>query len=112
MPADAAPHQSRRRSWIPWRELLQRTFTADLLRCPRCLNGPLLIIAFITDLAVVERILPHLGLPTDLPAPAPARHPAQLAWDDDAWDGSNHPHDHQQDACRAARAPPFADPTA
>ena len=64
----------------------------------------------ITDLAVVERILTYLGLPTDLPAPAPARHPAQLTWDGHAWDGSGLPHDRQQYAYRAARAPPFEDP--
>ena len=33
--------------------------------------------------AVIEKILAHLGLPTELPTPAPARSPAWLpAWSD------------------------------
>jgi len=110
--ADATPDRPRRRSWIPWSELLKRTFAEDLLRCPRCLTGTLLIIAFITDPAVVEQILTHLGLPSDLPVPAPARRPAQLEWDDQAWGGSSHPGDGRRHARRAARDPPFEDPTA
>jgi hypothetical protein len=61
---------------------------------------------------VVEKLLTHLGLPTDLPAPAPARRPAQLEWDDQAWGGSSHPGDDCGPARRAARDPPFEDPTA
>ena len=50
---------------IPWAELLQRTFKIDVLQCPRC-RGRLSIIAFITDLIVVGKILAHLRLPTEV----------------------------------------------
>jgi len=36
------------------------------------------VIAFITELAVVTKILTHLGLPFEPPALSPARGPAQL----------------------------------
>jgi hypothetical protein len=51
-----------------------------VLDCPRC-HGRLKIIAFITELAVVTRILTHLRLPTELPEPLPARLPPQLDLD-------------------------------
>jgi hypothetical protein len=55
----------------------------DVLKCPRCPTGALVVPAFITDPAVVLRILSHLQLPTDAPAPAPARLDPQLEleWD-------------------------------
>ena len=40
--------------------------------CPDC-GGRLRLIATITDQAVIEKILRHLGLPTDAPTPTPAR---------------------------------------
>jgi hypothetical protein len=46
---------------IPWAELLARTFKVDVLQCHRC-QGRLSIVAFITDLLVVKKILTHLGL--------------------------------------------------
>ena len=49
------------------------------------------MIALIQEAAVIERILRHLGLPTETPAARPARGPPLLAgvpdaagWDDDA----------------------------
>ena len=49
------------------------------------------LIALIQEAAVIERILRHLGLPTETPAARPARGPPLLAgvpdaagWDDDA----------------------------
>ena len=65
---------------IPWAELLKRTWNTDLLSCPRC-HGRLKIIAFITELAVVRKILAHLRLPTELQEPLPARLPPQLELD-------------------------------
>jgi hypothetical protein len=65
---------------IPWAELLKRTFSADVLSCPRC-HGQLQIIAFITELAVLRKILAHLRLPTELEEPLPARLPPQLELD-------------------------------
>ena len=65
------------RKRLRWRDLLRRVFAVDALVCPRCC-GPLVVIAFITDMAAVQKILTHLGLPCDPPALSPARGPAQL----------------------------------
>jgi Putative transposase/Transposase zinc-binding domain len=57
-----------------WAVLMRRTFGIDTLACPRC-GGRLRLIALIEDAAVIERILRHLGLPTESPAPQPGRAP-------------------------------------
>lgn len=57
-----------------WASLMERTFGFDLLACPRC-GGRLRLIALIEDAAVIGRILRHLGLPTEIAAPRPARAP-------------------------------------
>ena len=51
-----------------------------MLKCPRC-DQRLSIIAFITDLVIVRKILAHLHLPTTLSPPLPARLDAQLGFD-------------------------------
>jgi uncharacterized protein YbaR (Trm112 family) len=53
---------------------MQRTFGFDVLACPRC-GGRLRLIALIEEAAVIGRILRHLGVPTEIPAPRPARAP-------------------------------------
>jgi len=50
----------------------KRTFEIDILACPDCGNR-LRLVATIEDRRVIEKILLHLGLPTDPPAAAPAR---------------------------------------
>jgi hypothetical protein len=57
---------------------MQRTFGVDVLACPRC-GGRLRLLALITHRAVAERILRHLGLPTERPVPRPARPPPASA---------------------------------
>src|SRR5206468_9034660 len=57
-----------------WAELMRRTFGIDVLDCPRC-GGRLRLLALIEHARIVERILRHLGLPTDRPEPRPARAP-------------------------------------
>jgi hypothetical protein len=57
-----------------WAELMRRTFGFDVLACPRC-GGRLRLVALIEQAPVVRRILRHLGLPTELPEPRPARAP-------------------------------------
>ena len=57
-----------------WAEFIRRSFGFDALECPR-FGGRLQRIAVIEDPAVVERILRHLGLPTDIPEARPARPP-------------------------------------
>jgi hypothetical protein len=46
----------------------------DVLACPRC-GGRLRLIALIEQAAVIDRILRHLGVATEIPAPRPARAP-------------------------------------
>jgi hypothetical protein len=53
---------------------MRRTFGIDVLDCPRC-GGRLRLLALIDHARVVERILRHLGLPTDRPEPRPPRAP-------------------------------------
>ena len=61
---------------VPLREVQYETcsFGFDVLACPRC-GGRLRLIALIEEAAVIERILRHLGLPTAIPEPRPARAP-------------------------------------
>jgi len=70
-----------------WASLMARTFECDVLACRRC-GGRLRLIALIDEAAVIERILRHLGVPTAIPAPRPARAPPlpagvpdQAGWD-------------------------------
>ena len=49
------------------------------MTCPNC-GADMRIVAFITEPALVERILTHSGEPAQLPAIAPAGGPP--AWDD------------------------------
>ncbi len=57
-----------------WAELMRRSLGLDVLACPRC-GGTLRLIALIEDPAVIQRVLRHLGLPTDIPEAQPARAP-------------------------------------
>ena len=57
-----------------WAALMRRSFGFDVLACPRC-GGRLRLIALIEEAAAIERILGHLGLPTAIPEPRPARAP-------------------------------------
>jgi hypothetical protein len=45
---------------------MRRTFGLDVLACPRC-DGQLRLVALIEQASVVQRILRHLGLPTEVP---------------------------------------------
>ena len=85
-PAETARRHARGQTWA---SLMARTFGFDVLACERC-GGRMRLIALINEAAVIERILRHLGLPTETPAPRPARGPPLLAgasdtagWDDD-----------------------------
>jgi hypothetical protein len=53
-----------------WPDLLRHTFAVDVLACPRC-GGRMRVLATIDDPSVIRKILTHLGLPTDVPAPRP-----------------------------------------
>jgi hypothetical protein len=55
----------------------KRTFEFDILACPGC-GGRLRLVATIEQPGVIEKILTHLGLPAELPSPAPATSPGWL----------------------------------
>ena len=59
---------------VDWATLLRRSFSVDVLECPKC-HGRLRMIAVITEREPARRILAHLGLPTDPPSVARARDP-------------------------------------
>ena len=54
--------------YFRWAELLARVFEVDILACPDC-GGRLGLVATIEQRGVIEKILAHLGLPTELPSP-------------------------------------------
>ena len=58
--------------------LLRRTFTVDVFSCPRC-AGQRRVLAYLTQGAVIRRILRHLQLPEQPPRLAPALGPPQQA---------------------------------
>jgi hypothetical protein len=69
-PASARPP----RRHLGWAALLRRALDVDALACFRC-AAPMTVLAFLTDPAVVRRILTHLSLPADPLPRAPARRP-------------------------------------
>jgi hypothetical protein len=68
------------RNRLLWAALLARVFAIDVTKCPKCC-GRLRLVAAITDAAAAKRYLDHVGLPSDVPALAPARAPPQLDFD-------------------------------
>ncbi len=67
---------------------MRRVFGFDVLACGRC-GGRMRLVATIEQADVIRRILGHLGLPTDLPTPRPARappFPEAAGRDDSDWD--------------------------
>jgi hypothetical protein len=59
---------------VDWATLLRRSLSVDALECPEC-SGRLRVLAVITEREPVQRILAHLGLPTEPPPLARARDP-------------------------------------
>jgi hypothetical protein len=80
--AGADDAAARRRGYL-WAELMRRTFGLDVLACPGC-GGRLRLMAVIGQGPVLERILRHLGLPTDRPELRPGRAPPRNGFDDDS----------------------------
>ena len=56
---------------------MRRSDGLGVLACPRC-GGRLRLVALIDERSVIERILGHLGFPTELPAMRPGRAPPLL----------------------------------
>ena len=73
---DTGTDPLRCRKPLPWHELLRRVFAVDVMTCPMC-SAPLTVIAYLTDVSVVHKILAHLQLPTASPPLAPARYPEE-----------------------------------
>lgn len=69
---DAAPPPPQRAYRLPWAQLMKRVLGLDPLTCKRCAT-PMVILAFISNLDVVRKILDHLKIPTDV-VPAPLAH--------------------------------------
>lgn len=74
-PATAGPERCRR-GWR-WADLMRRVFAVDVLACPQC-GGTLRLVATLEASDTTRRILRHLGLPTEVPAPVPARAPPSI----------------------------------
>lgn len=66
------PARQVRPRYRAWAELMRRTFAADVLACRRC-GGRMVVLATITDPAVIRRILTHLGLPLEAGEASAAR---------------------------------------
>ena len=60
--------RARTAPYIPWAELLRRSFGIDVFTCPHC-QGRRRILAFLEDPVVIHKILDHLGLPKEPRAP-------------------------------------------
>ena len=65
-----------------WAMLLARIYECLPLTCPKC-GEPMRLIAFIMEPPVVEKILLHIGEPTEPPVVLPARAPPQMDMDFD-----------------------------
>ena len=63
--------------YIPWAELLRKTFGFELL-CSKC-KGPLHLVALIKSEDVAKKILTAMHLPTEVPELHPARPPPGTA---------------------------------
>jgi hypothetical protein len=71
--ASLLPVRQRR---LNWASLLRRVFAVDITVCPRC-SGRMRVLCAINDPPVAQKILRHLGLPTEGPRCAPARGPPE-----------------------------------
>ena len=64
----------RKSGYRPWAELLQRTFSVDVLTCPSC-QGRMRLLAVVKNPVSIARYLAAAGEPTDVPSRAPGRGP-------------------------------------
>lgn len=91
LPEPPVPASRGARSWA---RLIARIYEVDPLRCRRC-GRNMQIIAFITERAVIVRILDHLGEPSRAPLMAPIRGPpgdGNMTRQEDLWTGGlRHP---------------------
>jgi len=84
--ATAAAKPARKSRYIPWAELLRRTFGFEIV-CQKC-QAPLRLIALVKNQDTAKKILVAMHLPTDVPELHPARPPPAAdreAWDAEEW---------------------------
>ena len=63
MPAAPSPASTPATKYrVPWAQLLQKTFAADVLTCDKC-GGPRRVVACVFSSTVAREILEHLRLP-------------------------------------------------
>jgi transposase len=55
-----------------WAEMIRKVYEVDPMVCPKC-GGTMKVIAFLTDYAVVDRIIDHLKLSFVAEKPPPPR---------------------------------------
>jgi hypothetical protein len=61
-----------------WAEMIRKVYEVDPLLCPHC-GGTMKVIAFITEYAVVDRIIDHLKLRFAAAKPPPSHVFEQVA---------------------------------
>jgi len=71
------PVENEQDRYIPWAELLKKTFGIDLFTCRKC-GGPTIVKAFITDPQEVKKIMNHFGIE---PRPPPSRPNFEIVYD-------------------------------
>jgi hypothetical protein len=64
----------RRCGYRPWAELLRRTFSVDVLECPKC-KGRMKLLGMVTDAKSIGRFLASTDEPLDAPTRPPNRGP-------------------------------------
>jgi hypothetical protein len=82
--APAQDKPATRSRYIPWAELLRRTFAIDIV-CSKC-QSPLRLIALIKSEPIAKKILTAMHLSTEIPELHPARPPPGAA----AWGSGDH----------------------
>ena len=73
-PPDIPDFPARQLSKRTWAELIARPFGADPLKCPRCEDGRMRIVSFITKGETIRKILEAVELPTEPPRPPLCQH--------------------------------------
>jgi len=61
-----------------WAEMIRKVYEVDPLICPRC-GGQMKVIAFLTEWAVVDRIIRHLELTFAADKPPPCHVLSEVA---------------------------------
>ncbi len=73
--------KEKKESRMSWAKLLNRVFKIDITQCQFC-RGEVKMVAAILEKAAIEKILNHLGLPTEPPVIRPARPPPQTSFNE------------------------------